>query len=624
MKKLCLVFTALLCMSLHVLAGNYQNFKVSVYVWARDVVKMDDSHWLDSTWTAITQQVKIDKVYLETHRDMVMVPASTIEKAKKFFLKKGVEVAGGITFTVNESNNFETFSYANPEHRKKVQEIAEFTAKHFDEFILDDFFFTDTKSDFDIKAKGNKSWANYRLELMTEAGKNLVIAPAKKVNPKVKVIIKYPNWYDHFQGLGFDLEHGPQIFDGIWTGTETRNPASNQHLQNYLSYNIIRYFNNLRPGYNGGGWVDSGGIDMGMDRYAEQLWLTMFAKAPEMILFNYSQLLNIKLLPLFRTPWQGQGTSFDYDAMMEPISVKGKSVQPTTIARAAGLTFETIDRFVGKLGKPIGIKSYKPFHSLGDDFLQNYLGMIGLPMDMYPAFPEGCRTVLLTEQAKADAAIVDKMKAQLEKGGDVVITSSLLKAIPEKIAEIAELRCTDLKAIVNDFGMFGTSKKDILIPQIRYQTNDTWETVSAGRPLKGGVSGFPVMLRSPYSKGNLYVLTIPDDMGNLYDFPDAALNSIRKTMSHDLDIYIKGPSKVSLFLYDNRTFIIESFNDNPVEVQVMTKKSVLTLKNLLNNESLSPEKVESSTYMSDWRRVKDDENGFKVTLKPHSYQVFSY
>ena len=68
--------------------------------------------------------------------------------------------------------------------------------------------------------------------------RNLVVGPAKAVNPNVKVIIKYPNWYDHFQGLGFNLEDGPQIFDGVWTGTETRDPGSNQHLQNYLSYNI--------------------------------------------------------------------------------------------------------------------------------------------------------------------------------------------------------------------------------------------------------------------------------------------------------------------------------------------------------------------------------------------------
>ena len=71
-------------------------------------------------------------------------------------------------------------------------------------------------------------------------------------------MIKYPNWYDHFQGLGFNLEAQPAMFDGIYTGTETRDPSSSQHLQAYLGYNIFRYFENLKPGGNGGGWVDTG------------------------------------------------------------------------------------------------------------------------------------------------------------------------------------------------------------------------------------------------------------------------------------------------------------------------------------------------------------------------------
>ena len=78
------------------------------------------------------------------------------------------------------------------------------------------------------------------------------------------------------------------------------------------------------------------------------------------------------------------------------------------------------------MGNPIGIKSYKPFHTLGEDFLQNYLGMIGLPMDMYPAFDNDQKIVLLTEQAAGDKDIMTKIKAQLQSGRDVMITSGLL------------------------------------------------------------------------------------------------------------------------------------------------------------------------------------------------------
>lgn len=607
-----------------VTAGAYKSFKVSIYVRAYEVNKMKDIQWLDSTWNIISKQLDVDKIYLETHRDLLIVDDATLNQAKEFFHKKGIETAGGITYTIDESNSFETFCYSNPEHRKTVQEIAEHTAKHFDEFILDDFFFTSCKSDIEIKAKGDMSWTEYRLKVMTEAGRNLVLKPAKKVNPNVKVIIKYPNWYDHFQGLGFNLEEGPQLFDGVWTGTETRDPGSNQHLQNYLSYNIIRYFHNLRPGYNGGGWVDSGGIHMGMDRYAEQLHLTMLSKTPEIILFAYNQLLDVKLSPNFRTPWQGMGTSFNYEEMTVPFTTKnGEKVQPTTMARIADVVLKQTDKLTQQLGNPIGIQSYKPFHAEGDDFLQNYLGMIGLPMDMYSHFPKGQKILLLTAQAAKDGNIMNMIKEQLRSGREVVITSSLLKAIPEKIAEVSELRCSDLKAIVNDFGRYGKSEREILIPQVLYYTNDAWEIVSAGRPLNGGVSGYPIILRAPYSQGNLYVLTIPDDMGNLYDYPEGALNEIRRIMSKDMDVYMEGPSKVGLFMYDNQTFVVENFNDKPVEIRIIREAGkTVSLKSLLDDETILPMPKEQPSF--GWGRPSEPKDSFRIILMPHSYKAFKY
>ena len=614
----------LLCMvcNMTMQAKAYESFKVSIYVRAYEVDKMKDIHWLDSTWNVISQQLEVDKIYLETHRDLLVVEDATLEQAKKFFHDRGIETAGGITYTINEANSFETFCYSNPEHRKMVQKIAEHTAKHFDEFILDDFFFTSSKSDIELKEKGMQSWTDYRLKLMTEAGRDLVLKPAKKVNPQVKVIIKYPNWYDHFQGLGFNLEEGPQLFDGVWTGTETRDPAGNQHLQNYLSYNIIRYFDNLRPGYNGGGWVDVGGLNMGMDRYAEQLHLTMLAKAPEIILFAYHQLLDVKLSPKYRTPWQGMGTSFNYDEVTAPIRLEdGSLVEPTTMARIAGVVLKQTDKLIHKLGNPVGIKSYKPFHAAGDDFLQNYLGMIGLPMDMRPVFPEDQQVVLLTAQAAQDTEIMAKIKRQLQSGRDVVVTSSLLKAIPEKLTEVAELRCTDLKALVNDFGRYGQSGRDLLIPQVQYYTNDAWEMVSAGRPLTGGVSGYPILLRAPYATGNLYVLTIPDDMGNLYDFPANALNEIRRIMSKDIGACLEAPSKVGLLVYVHKSLAVEIFNDEPVEVRIVTGDKVMKLESLEDGTVLSP--LPAGPVIQT-RRPVTPKNSFRLLLLPHSYKAFRY
>ena len=621
--KSTLLAVALLLIPAAMHAGKFQHFKVSTYIRAQDVARMNDDKFLKSTWETVSTQVDLDKIYLETHRDAFIVPEKILNKVKKFFLSKGLEVGGGITFTRSEPTDFETYSYAREEERQLVKKISEYTARFFDDIILDDFFFIDLKNDDEIAAKGTKSWTEYRLRLMADAGRELVVNPAKAVNPKVKVIIKYPNWYDHFHGLGFNLEEEPTYFDGLWTGTETRDPGSAQHLQNYLSYNIVRYFDNIAPGRNGGGWVDAGGIHMSMDRYAEQLHLTMLSRTPEIILWNYMQLAEVKITPQMRAPWQDAGgNSFRYDEMVAPFTKDGKTVTPTTMARFANVTLHQTDQLVGQLGNPIGLVSYKPYHSSGEDFLQNYLGMIGLPMDMHPQWKDDRQQILLTEQAAKDKEIVEKIKGQLRKGGDVIITTGLLKAIKDQLADVCELYCGDLKAIVNDFGFSGKSEREFIIPQVKYFTNDAWEVVSAGRPLNGGVSGYPILLRDTYSKGILFVLTIPDDFGNLYDYPAGALNIIRRAMSKDVGAYIEGPSKVSLFPYDNKTLVVENFNDQAVSVRVVVNSKVVSLRNLLTGEQLKPASLPTPQGFFGRNRFYGYAEGatvFDVTLPAHSY-----
>lgn len=608
MKKMALRLLAVLLLSAGAVtahAQKYENFKVSSYIRAQDVLKMKDKAFLEQTWETVSSQVDLDKMYIETHRDSIVVDEKTLKEVIRFFKSKGLEVGGGITYTISEPNDFQTFSYARQPDREFVKYVAEYTAKFFDDFILDDFFFIDVKNDDEIAAKGDRSWTEYRLELMSKAGKELVVDPAHKVNPKCKVIIKYPNWYDHFHGLGFNLDEEPKYFDGLWTGTETRDPGGNQHLQNYLSYNVIRYFDNIAPGKNGGGWVDAGGINMGVDRYAEQVHLTMLTKTPEIILWNFMQLNNVAInAEHHRKDWQGTGNSFDYDKMMQPKKKGKKTIVPSTLASVSSYTLRQVDGFLGKLGNPVGIASYKPYHSSGEDFLQNYLGMIGLPQDMHPEFLQDQKQILLTQQAAKDPAIMDKIRTQLKNGGDVIVTTGLLKAIKDDLADVCELYCGDLKAIVDDFGRHGKSDREFIIPQVKYFTNDAWEVVSAGRPLRGGVSGYPVLLRNSYSNGTLYVLTIPDDFGNLYDYPEGALNVIRRFMSKGLDMYIEGPSKVALFPYDNRTFVVENFNDTPVSVKVRFNVETSGMENLETGEKVPVETV--------------------MEIPAHSYKAFRY
>ena len=602
-----------LVFSQHIYAqSGYQNFKVSVYTRAQEVNRMNDTEWLESSWDIISSQLKVNKIYLETHRDMLTNDEKSMKKAIQFFKDKGLEVAGGITYTINESNNFETFCYSNPEHRKKAREIVELTASLFDELILDDFFFTDCKCELCIQAKGDRSWSEYRLDLMTEAAQNVIIGPAKAINPDVKIVIKYPNWYDHFQELGFNLETQPKLFDGLYTGTETRDAVtSNQHLQPYLGYLLFRYLYNLKPGKNGGGWVDTGGSRY-FDRYAEQLWLTLLAKSPEMTLFEYSAMarpINENLVP----EWKDDNTSFQYNSFLP---VGEKDTWAKVVAHSLGI----IDKVAGELGNPYGIKSYKPFHSSGEDFLQNFLGMIGIPIDLVPEFPMDDGIILLTEQAAKDPEIVEKIERRLRSGKDVMITSGLLDALQERgIKKIVNLEYTPRKAMVKDFKVgwnIVNGDKPMLIPQIKYFTNDSWEVISG---MDNGL-GWPLLHRGEYGEADLYLLTIPENFDDLYSLPPEVLNRIREVICEPLGLRMRGTSRVALFLYDNNTFVIESFNDERVDMEVVMQERKESVYDLSANEYMTEQVIPERRFFG--RIFSPEMYSYTITLPPHSFRAF--
>ena len=612
-------------------ASNYQNVHVSVYITVREVNSFADPKVLQAQWDLINSQVKVDKVYIEVHRDRMLADEKLLEDVKKFFVDRGVEVAAGSAFTDSEANLFATYCYTNPEDRDFVKKVSERAARHFDEFILDDFFFVNTKTDSDIAAKGSRSWTDFRLELMDGAARELIIKAAKDVNPRIKVVIKFPNWYEHFQGMGFDLDKEPKMFDGIYTGTETRDPVStDQFLQQYESYQIIRYFENIKPGGNGGGWVDTYG-SLYVDRYAEQLWDTVFAKAREMTLFNW-QLLTLEAQAGARAAWQDQKTGFDWNRIAAEYQPTGPAAPKSAPwATAAGAALRQADAVLGKLGNPVGIASYKPYQSTGEDFLHNYIGMIGIPIDLHPEFPADAKLVLLTEAAKFDPEIVAKIKGQLVAGKTVVITSGLLRALHGKgIEDICEAYVSPNKVLARDFRAGwgpGSSlasedhSSGILFPEVRFITTDAWGLVSA---VEHG-NGYPLILMDKYSKGTLFVWTIPDDFRNLYALPNDVTAAIRAVVMKDFFVRVDGPSQVALFAYDNGAFVLESYLPAAAATTVTVQGEFTKLRNLATGEviaSFVPEEPKSPFA----RRRRADaapSSHFKVAIPPHSFAAFA-
>jgi hypothetical protein len=621
------------------LAGQYKNFRVAVYCSVDATRRFADPTVLRAELDRVMARVKIDKVYLEVYRDRRFADEATVEGIKQSFTERGVVVEGGLTLSAGgKSGQFGTFDYERPEDRAECTKAVQLAARHFDTIILDDFFFFTSKSDADIAAKGRRSWTQYRLETMRKVSTDLVLKPARMVNPKVRVIIKYPNWYEHFQGLGYDLEKQAQWFDGIYAGTETRDPtATDQLLQQYESYEIVRYFDNIRPnGSNHGGWVDTFTVRYA-DRFPEQLWDTLFAKAPEITLFSWHGMASLETIdPGERGGWKNQATSFNWDDMVKSYKPpQGEGAAPNW-GRVAGWSLEQVDRVLDKLGRPIGLPSYKPFQSTGEDYVHNYLGNVGIPIELVPRFPTDADIVLLTESAKFDPDIVAKMKKHLAAGKSVVVTSGLLRALQDKgVRDIAEVEDTGRTVAIRDFvGGFGAGggaslndpqhdNPPVLLPEIRFFTNDAWAVVRGVATAKG----FPIVLMNRYSKGIFYVLTIPENLSDLYNLPRGVTTAIKAYLQQDFPVRMDSPAQVALFAYDNGAFVIQSFRPDTSEVTVAVAGEHVKLKNAMTGELLK-ETVPLPAPRDKSRSYREPTLGptrshFKVAVPPHTYVVFT-
>ncbi len=162
----------------------------------------------------------------------------------------------------------------------------------------------------------------------------------------------------------------------------------------------------------------------------------------------------------------------------------------------------------------------------------------------------------------------------------------------------------------------------MVIPQIQYLTNDAWEELSA----LNGTNGWPMLISAGYAKGTLYVLTIPESFTDLYNLPAGRpVAGSRTRWRASCPCGWMAPGKVSLFVYDNGTFIVESFLDEPVDIGVTVARQATGLRDLLSEEVLAPAGGGAGGLRTGGFGGRgpnaSPRTTFNVPLKPHSYRV---
>lgn len=532
----------------------YRNFKIAAYAYAYYLNSADDAE-IQRAIDYYRQYMHLDKVYLENHRSVVDVPVQRMREVKALFEKNGIRASGGITSTglvgERKPSIYDTYCFTDPAHRAEYLRIVRELAEVFDEIILDDFFFTACRCEKCIEAKGAKTWARYRLDLM-EGFSREIVKLAKEVNPGLNFIIKYPNWYESYQETGYNPGKQRDIFDMVYTGTETREAAhSPQHLQRYESYSIMRLMENIAPGRNGGGWIDQGSSGDNLTRYLEQGYLTMFAKARELTLFNFSAMLNAPALP------------------------------------ALGVGLYRVDALMGKAGNPVGVAAYEPCDGDGEDQVLNHIGMGGVPFEPKPEFDMDAPVLFLSQTSAHDPDVMEKLERYVRRGGNAVVTTGFVRRTYDRgIREMTSVRLTGRHAPGREYlidhynSPSGTvscaGAEDALFEILDYKTNATWCDVK----VIAGENNFPVLTEDFYGRGCLYILNVPENFADLYKLPQEVWRMINKEFAKGMDVYVAAGMRCNLFAYDNGVYGLYAYGPARGCVNVIVKGDCAGIRDL--------------------------------------------
>ncbi len=577
--------------------GNYRHFKLVAYFVAHAAATITREE-LEKQLAFMEKYLRIDKIYLEPWRGE-LASHEQIEMCRQVLEAHGIEVAGGLTTViptpegaVPKARLFDTFCYNDPAMRKKLKEVSTFIGSHFDEFIIDDFFFTDCACEDCIRERDaynrrngitDGSWQSYRLDLLRRISQEDIIGPAKTANPRCRITIKYPNWAESYQETGYNPREQRKLFDRVYTGTETRDPVTtDQHLPRYLSYSLMTYFESMWPGHNGGGWFDTFDVHI-TEHYLEQAYLTAFAKPQEIMLFCFQSI---------------------YDNML---------------TAALGYQLDKLDDVLDHAGNPIGISCYLPDDSQGEDNLQDFLGMVGFPVLLTPYFPENAQQILLTRAAASDPDILTKLDTYLRSHtGTVLVTTGFIDAVKgfERFSSI-RLRHRSITArqyrveecLPQDWPAcsFPEGAAPVTFPVAEFRNNATWAIVKAVHQEES----YGILLRDSYGQGTIYTLAVPDSFPDLYRIPSLALSRIRQAIPVN-GIWLEGAPRISLFPYDNDTFILYPY------VMDGTQREIVRIH--IRNASRLTLPLSGKEILPLYKR--DEESVFEVPAIPGQYVLY--
>jgi hypothetical protein len=421
------------------------------------------------------------KVYLETYRDGFTAPPYVLRDATAALRAAGLVVSGCICTTMigeQSSTRDRTSNYLAAETQHGLARAFAYAAAHFDELIIDDWLFTTDVSAASntslanrqftlypsIFAPGGKAesrtfipsadasctsprgcaWSDQRRAVMLAVAQRHILGAALSSNPRCRLTLKFPNWYDHYQDLGYDVVAEGRLFPSIWVGTETRDFAPPSSACKWAAgvpatlgaFNLrwhaqVHRMASGKPPEPIGAWYDA--LCSSPAAYLDQARQAVLAGAPEHLLWHFGNL------------------------------AYGDASGPAGIAAASALRAHLPELHNAHAAlhniQPLGVTAYKPVNSHGgctagssaprdhtcegEAHVFDFVTALGVPLLPTPIWPpedtNGAvihpSAAFFSVHALADTKFTSKLELLASEGTPTVLTDGLMSRLPPLLVD---------------------------------------------------------------------------------------------------------------------------------------------------------------------------------------------
>ncbi|MFH1742126.1 MAG: hypothetical protein ABIH23_24245 [bacterium] len=513
----------------------------------------------------LLKRAGVSKVYLEARRGGVSTPENVLAGLRDRFQSKGFATSGGI-MTIRMNGEFGVAA-SGPEGRcsflcystQSTCEVLETEirklARVFDEIIIDDAFLTTCRCPKCRNAKGDLEWGEFRRQLMLSVSRNHIVEPAHEENADCRVIIKFPQYYDRYAVFGYDPGSQTELFDGIWAGTETRDPSTLAYgyVPQYEGFVHYRWLQDIGREKLQGAWFDF--IECTPELFIDQAITTTLAGTEEITLYCHGPEI------------------FSEESPLLP---------------ALEAALPDLKHLASLPKKTDGVGLYMPVDGEGDGdlFIGDFLGMWAIPLRPCNSFPEDCRAIILPSRAGGDPDIAAKAERALGQGATVLLTTAFLCSLSAEspLFDMAGLENGGVFPVPSEAsGLLAGEKREEVKPfhlacDLRSVQAEVLLTGLVQRPI-GGEAHVPILTRREHGNGKVLVLNLGTFSRGDYrleeflnipvvtpmaDPPQTLLSEVRRHLLAPLGVETDAPYGVALYPTGDG-FVLVNYGDEDCE-----------------------------------------------------------